>query len=221
MARKARAYQLSEFLIYHVLNRGILGQKIFQDEYDYKNFLNILVRYKQKYSFLVYHWCLMENHYHLVMKFLNPKHLTKAIGAIQQVYVKIFHKKYLTAGRFFQSRFKSQAIESSSYLLSCGRYVELNPVRAGIVDVPWKWKYSSCDFYVFGRKDNITSLDPEWEDKGREQNYKEWLMDSKAKQEEEIFRSSTNIIGGRNFSSKLELSKGRIYPKGRGRPKYK
>lgn len=219
MPRKPRYLQTSKLLIYHVLNRGILCQDIFKDKLDYINFLDILKKYKKRYLLTFYHWCLMPNHYHLVMKFLNPNHLSKAIGGIQQAYAKKYHKRYSTAGRFFQSRFKSQVIESKTYLLASGRYVERNPTRAKLVEKPWDWRFSSCKYYVYGNKDGITSTDPEWKNNPDKKDYKEWLLDNKAEQEEKIFKSNASIIGSNLFKTKFEKKDGRVYPRQTGRHK--
>jgi putative transposase len=100
------------------------------------------------------------------MELVNSKDLNKIIGAIQQIHTRYYHKRYQTAGQLFQSRFKSQAIENSNYLLSCGRYIELNPKRANLVQIPWEWRWSSAQYYALGQKDEITEDDPEWISRG-------------------------------------------------------
>ncbi|MBU1262841.1 transposase, partial [bacterium] len=118
-----------------MINRGVIRQTIFHDEEDMKRFISLIKRYQEKFSFKVYHWCLMNNHYHLLIELANSKDLNKIMGAIQQIYAVYHHKRYQTAGQLFQSRFKSQAIEKSNYLLACGRYIERNPLRANLVRV--------------------------------------------------------------------------------------
>jgi len=86
------------------------------------------------------------------------------VGGWQHVYAVRYHRKYQTAGRLFQGRFKSQAIEKERYLLACGRYVEQNPVRAGLCAHAWHWPWSSAGFYAEGKRDALTVLDPLWQD---------------------------------------------------------
>jgi putative transposase len=159
----------------------------------------------------------MPNHYHLVGEFPPPGKLSKIIGACQQIYAAYYHRKYQTAGRLFQNRFKSQAIEKERYLLSCGRYAELNPVRAKLVKYPWDWKWSSAGYYVNGINDDITTADPEWRDKDAA-TYKRWLSDwEAAEKEREIFFSSNNIIGSQEFKRIFTIEEGRAKPMLRGK----
>jgi len=219
MPRIARKHQIESSCIFHLLNRGILRQVIFHDDSDISYFLNILKNYKQKSHFLVYHWCIMPNHYHLVAEFFQPLLISKIIGACQQIYVLYYHRKYKTAGRLFQNRFKSQAIEKKQYLLACGRYVELNPVRAKLVESAWAWKWSSARFYVNNEIDSIISPDPEWQETPS-LIYKQWLLDAHmVDAEQKMFASSQNIIGSQSFRKSLVVEGGHARPKQKGRPK--
>lgn len=218
MPRIARQYQTEKSYIFHILNRGILCQPIFHDDQDTSYFLKVIKRYQQKIPFLAYHWCIMSNHYHLVAELSKPSLISKIVGACQQIYALYYHRKYHTAGKLFQNRFKSQAIEKESYLFSCGRYVELNPVRARLVEFAWDWKWSSARFYTAGQNDDITSPDPEWKGKSA-QEYKKWLSDSNTAQKEQgIFSSSRTIIGSDNFRDKFAVQQGCPKPKKRGGP---
>lgn len=221
MPRKARQYQTEKSFIFHIINRGILRQDIFHDAQDNSYFLKTLSRYKQTHAFSIYHWCLIPNHYHLVAEFSQPNIISKIIGACQQIYVLYYHRKYRTAGKLFQNRFKSQAIEKAQYLFACGRYVELNPVRAKLAKNAWDWQWSSAKFYVNGEADDLTTVDPEWKDSDT-QSYKKWLLDFQAAEvENEIFSSSKSIIGGENFKRRLIMEDGHPRSKPFGRPRKK
>lgn len=198
-----------------------MRQEIFHDDKDVSAFLNIIKRYKQKSDFRVYHWCVMPNHYHLLLQFSNGNFLSKTIGALQQIYASYYHKKYSTAGKLFQNRFKSQAIEKDSYLLSCGRYIELNPVRAALTKYPWEWRWSSAPYYVHQAKDEIISVNEEFKDFYANMNkYKEWLLEREASETEaEIFKSSINAIGSADFRKRHSLDNGHAMLRKRGRPK--
>lgn len=215
MARKPRSFQTQQSLVFHVLNRGILKQPIFHNEEDYADFLKVLKRYLDGRAAIVYHWCLMPNHYHIVTELPSPATLSKLIGGVQQVYAARYHFRHNTAGRLFQNRFKSQAIEKDTYLLACGRYIERNPARAGLVDKPWDWPWSSAAFYAEGTVDTITTPDPIWKGKyGGE--YKEWLL-LNCVSEENLLRSSTLIIGRQAFQKQFVERKGRLAFDRRGR----
>jgi putative transposase len=217
VARKARLYQLEQSLVYHVINRGIICQAIFHSQEDVGQFISLLRRYQKRFHFKVYHWCIMHNHYHLVLELQESTELSKIIGAIQQLYALYHHKRYQTAGQLFQGRFKSQAIEKANYLLACARYVERNPLRAGLVKLPWEWPWSSACYYILKKEDGITQTDPEWN--ADSDAYKKWLLsEEKAKEEEKVFRSSKEAIGSEWFLKRLAKVAGRLYLKGRGRP---
>ena len=212
-----RQQQAQKSLVFHVINRGILKQDIFHGNEDFSAFGRAVKRYTQEWEVTVYHWCFMTNHYHMVMEIPNPQGLSKIVGGWQQVYTRGYHKRHGTAGRLFQGRFKSQAIEKDSYLLACGRYVEQNPVRAGICLKPWGWAWSSARYYVDGQEDPLTSMDPLWKGKTRE-SYKTWLEDVR-EDEIEVFASGADIIGSAAFGGSLALKDGRICStKKRGRP---
>lgn len=221
MPRQPRQNLISRSQVFHVINRGILRQEIFHDDDDVFCFLNIIKRYKEKANFKVYHWCIMPNHYHLLIELCEGLLLSKVIGACQQIYASYYHRKYSTAGKLFQNRFKSQAIEKDTYLLSCARYIELNPVRAGLVEYPWEWKWSSVLYYALRLKDEIISINEEFKDFYTDAGkYKEWLLDrQQSESEENVFKSSINIIGCDNFRKRHSLYNGHAILIKRGRPK--
>jgi len=164
MARTPRHHQIEKSVIFHVVNRGILKQTIFHDHGDLSTFVACVSRYVARAGACVYHWCLIPNHYHMVIELPWPAGLSRMVGGWQHVYAVRYHRKYQTAGRLFQGRFKSQAIEKERYLLACGRYVEQNPVRAGLCAHAWHWPWSSAGFYAEGKRDALTVLDPLWQD---------------------------------------------------------
>ncbi len=215
MARTSRSIQLRKSITFHVLNRGVLKQPIFHDEKDYSLFLKILQRYISKLNAKVYHWCLMPNHYHIVIEPASAEVLSKLIGGVQQVYAMKYHRRYSTAGRLFQCRFKSQAIDKYTYLLACGRYVERNPVRAGLCQNAWEWAWSSVSFYTKGKLDSVTSPDPTLKEKSREQ-YIEWLR-QECQAEENMLRSNKEIVGSDAFQNELVRKHGRLIQHRRGR----
>lgn len=142
--------------IFHILTRGNNRQDVFRDEIDYQKYLEILERYKEKYQFKIYHYVLMKNHVHLV---LEPQEeggsLAEIMKGINLSYAQHYKRKYNHIGHFWQDRFKSILISRDQYLLACGSYVELNPVRAGIVRAPRDYRWSSYRAYAYGKKDSL------------------------------------------------------------------
>ncbi|MCA0971430.1 transposase [Halobacillus litoralis] len=132
--------------IYHVILRGANKQEIFHDEADKIHFLNIIVKCKNKTSIQVFAWCLMDNHVHLVIKedAEDISHVMKRIGVS---YAGYYNRTYETTGHLFQDRFRSEEVEDPRYLMRVVRYIHQNPVKAGIVNSPDKFEWSSCRNY--------------------------------------------------------------------------
>ena len=215
MPRTPRSFQTTRALIFHVVNRGILRQTIFHDGRDFQAFLHCLRRYAQPPQAKVYHWCLMPNHYHVVVELTEAARLSTLVAGWQQVYAAGYHHRHETAGRLFQGRFKSQAIDRDQYLLACGRYVERNPVRAGLCAEAWLWPWSSARFYVDQHDDALTACDPLW-DREQADRYRAWLMEAEGEKDRE-FRSSAEALGDPEFTVRLHHRAGRWTLRGRGR----
>ena len=130
--------------VYHVLTRGNNKQDIFVDEEDFKKYIDILWKYKAKYLYKLYYYVLMTNHVHLVIETAEDGgNLSQIMKGINLSYAQHYKKKYKYTGHFWQDRFKSIIISKDKYLLACGSYVELNPVRAGMVKDPKDYSWSS------------------------------------------------------------------------------
>ncbi len=221
MSRISRKNQVEESLTYHIFNRGNAKLEVFHDDCDYQYFLKIIMKYKGLYNFEIFHWVLMFNHFHFVLAMKVPKLLSKCIGGILQSYTQYHHKRWDSAGKLWQGRFKSQAIQKENYLYRCGRYIERNPLRAGIVQYPWEYKWSSCSLYAGGGKedDGITTIDPMYEALGETSSekikkYKEWLMEG----EDSVFENMNVSVGGKEFRKNLFRENGRAIIRKWGRP---
>ncbi len=225
IGRIIRKHQLQKSLLYHILNRGNGKNDVFHDEDDFVYFRELLKEYKEEHNFLVYHWVLMNNHFHLVMELAKPEELSGIMAGVLRSYVHYHHRKYKSSGHLWQGRFKSQAIEKELYLLACGRYVERNPVRAKIVKYAWEWSYSSARFYAFGKEDGLTALNPVYEqwDEGKEilrqQRYQEWITIPDEEEEVELFKNADKTVGSEGFLGRLVCVSDRHMPRRKGRPR--
>ena len=154
MPRQAR--EKSESEIYHLMLRGINKQNIFEDEEDKKRFLETLEYYRRKSGYLLYGYCLMNNHIHLLIKEKNES-ISELIKRISSSYVYWYNQKYERCGHLFQERFKSEVVETQAYFLMVLRYIHKNPVKAGITQDASKYLWSSYQDYV--RTSGITDID--------------------------------------------------------------
>jgi len=142
-------------LPFHVLDRGNNRQIIFHDDEDFVYFLKLLKRYKKELKFKLYHFCLMPNHIHFVIEPTIDGSLPKIMMRLTLAYSSFFNKKYRGVGHVWQGRYKSSLIDKEDYFIWCGLYVELNPVRAGLAARPEHWRWSSYNFYAFGKTDPL------------------------------------------------------------------
>nr|WP_226966501.1 transposase [Sulfurimonas sediminis] len=126
---------------YHVLNRGVERRVIFLDDDDYLKFLEIVDESAFTYDFSVYSFCLMSNHYHLLVKTMH-ENLSLLMRQINSRYSIYFNNKYKRVGPLFQGRFKSWFVYDEVYLKSLVKYIELNPTKANIVDEIKKYRWA-------------------------------------------------------------------------------
>jgi len=115
---------------------------IFTDDRDRQCFLSVLSEVAERCRWLVYAYCLMPNHYHLLLE-ITDKNLSSGMRMLNGIYSQRFNKNHMRVGHLLQGRFKSIIVDKESYQLELCRYIVLNPVRAGIASTPEDWKWSS------------------------------------------------------------------------------
>lgn len=165
----------------HIIQRGNNRQKVFREEEDYEKFLSLVERYKIKYAFDLYNYCLMSNHLHFLIKIHCGKELSRAMQGIFQSFRFYYRKKYQYTGYLFQGRYKSKIIDKDAYLLECARYIERNPVRANVVKDPAQYKWTSYLVYARGQKSDIITENPMYtaignNDAERRRSYQEYVL---------------------------------------------
>jgi len=128
--------------VYHVTSRGNARQAIFIDDGDRSGFLNVLSMVVERFNWLCHAYCLMENHYHLLIE-TPDGNLSKGMRELNGVYTQGFNQRYRRVGHLFQGRYKAIIVEKDNHLLSLCRYVVLNPERAGLIKRPEQWRWSS------------------------------------------------------------------------------
>ena len=128
---------------YHILNRGRRGEPIFADTYDYIRFIDLLQDTSEQWNLRVAAYCLMPNHFHLVVKACKGEALSQGMQWFTTTHVRRHHRLRRSSGHVWQGRYKSFAIEGDTHFLTVARYVEGNPVRARLVDTAMDWVWSS------------------------------------------------------------------------------
>ncbi len=128
--------------LYHVTSRGDRREDIFEDDEDRRAFLHTLGQVVDQFNWLCFAWCLMDNHYHLLIQ-TPDGNLSKGMRQLNGVYTQLSNRRHHRVGHLFQGRFKAILVDSDAYLLELARYVVLNPVRADMVKRPENWAWSS------------------------------------------------------------------------------
>jgi putative transposase len=128
--------------LYHLTSRGDRQEDIFLDDTDREEFLSVLGSVVERFGWRVYAYCLMDNHYHLMVE--TPKgNLSKGMRQLNGVYTQRVNRRHARIGHVFQGRFKAILVDKQNYLLELSRYVVLNPVRAKRVKDPGRYRWSS------------------------------------------------------------------------------
>lgn len=136
---------------YHVMNRGRRGEDIFTDRQDFESFLTVLQDSTEMFRFRVSAYCLMSNHYHLLVQ-TPAGNLSRVMRHVNGVYTQRYNRRRKIDGQLFRGRYKSILVDEDSYLLELLRYIHRNPVRAGICASVAEYKWSSHQGYVSAAK---------------------------------------------------------------------
>lgn len=132
---------------YHVINRGNAGEDIFHSIRDREKFLEYLEKAVERFSIIIHTYCLMTNHYHLLIETAQAN-LSFAMQWLNVSYAAYYNKKRQRSGHLFQGRFKSVLVEADEYLKPLSRYIHLNPVKAGMVNSPGEFSWSSYPAFI-------------------------------------------------------------------------
>ena len=145
MVRKKRIWYPGA--TYHVMNRGNRRLSIFADSSDYLQFMDFVLKVKEKYPFKIHALCLMTNHYHLVIETGNIE-LGVIMQRISSTYAENYNRRHNCTGHLFQGRYTACLINDERYFLEVNRYIHLNPVKANMVQEPQDYLYSSYRLFA-------------------------------------------------------------------------
>lgn len=158
MPRFAR--QKNDNAIYHIMVRGNNRENMFFCDDDKVRYLETLKTYKEKFQMLIYAYCLMDNHVHLIID-CNGQDISKIMKGISLSYTQYVNKIYKRCGHLIQDRFKSEIIDTDEYILQASKYIHQNPMRANIVEKVSDYKWSSFNIYG-GKRDAYDIIDNEF-----------------------------------------------------------
>ncbi|HEY7424981.1 MAG TPA: transposase [Gemmataceae bacterium] len=171
---------IADGLVYHALNRGNNRNPVFAAAADYRAFLSALVQTQHRYPFRLYGYCLMPNHFHLLLEPKSGQSISRILQSLTVAHTWRYHRRHGTVGHVWQGRFKSPVVQSDEHALIVLRYLEGNPLRAGMVadlrDYPW----SSYPVHGLGRADGLLAELPCWLEldssaEGRQAYWRSWV----------------------------------------------
>lgn len=144
----------------HVIQRGNNRSPCFAADQDMATYIKYLLAASVKYEISVHAWVLMTNHVHLLVTPGSDNGVSRMMQYLGRLYVRYFNRKYERTGTLWEGRFKSCLIRCETYFLVCQRYIELNPVRAGMVERPDDYRWSSYGINALGRRSALCSPHP-------------------------------------------------------------
>lgn len=226
MARKPR-FTISG-VPQHVIQRGHNRESCFYSKEDYIKYCYTLHEAAEKNGAAIHAYMLMTNHVHILVTPANEHSITHMMQDLGRKYVRYINKTYQRTGTLWEGRFKASLVDSEIYLLTCMRYIEMNPVRAGMVNHPSEYRWSSYHANAFGKENLLITPHPIYTslnkvEEGRQYAYRELFLNDLDKNEIHEIRNALNqelVLGREDFKDKIELMTNRQTRKGKsGRPK--
>lgn len=212
----------------HLIQHGNNRSACFYAEEDYLFYLDNLKLQAEQHGCAVHAWCLMTNHVHLLVTPSKPESASLMMKGLGQRFVQYINRTYDRSGTLWEGRFRSCLLQEEDYVLACYRYIEMNPVRAGMVEHPAEYRWSSYGANAHGLPSAIIEANPLYTQLGE-------TADLRASAYRELFRyqldpglvdqirSATNgnyALGNARFASEVEQALGRRAVRGKaGRPK--
>ena len=177
--------------LYHVTSRGDRREKIYRDDSDRRQWLEVLGSVCDRFNWVVHAYCQMTNHYHLLVETVDGN-LSRGMRQLNGYYTQCFNRRHGLVGHLYQGRYKAILVQKEAYLLELSRYVVLNPVRANMVKHSGEWPWSSYPAMVGETKA------PAWQDT-------DWLLGQFGKQRKRAISAYQRfVMEGKGISSPLE-----------------
>ncbi len=211
----------------HIIQRGNNRSACFFADHDYGCYLDHLEELAEHYTCSIHAYVLMTNHVHLLLTPGRPDGASVLMKHLGQRYVQYVNRVYDRSGTLWEGRFRSSIVQAETYLLRCQRYIELNPVRAGMVDTPGAYPWSSFGANALGQRGELITPHPIFlalgsDDAKRRAAYLELVRDELEPMELEEIRTSVNAgyaLGNERFRKEMAVALGhRAGPGKPGRP---
>jgi putative transposase len=225
MQRRARIKHGGE--PHHIIQRGNNRSACFFSEEDYRFYLESVAAVAARYHCVIHAYMLMTNHVHLLATSQNSEGLPLMMRYLGSRYVRYVNSVYQRSGTLWGGRYKSSVIDSERYLLTCCRYIEFNPVRAGIVATPADYPWSSYGTHANGRPDDLLRehscyLDLGKDNRTRQEAYRALFNDRLDSESLATIRAAVNsglVLDGERFKDQIEAVLSRSVRAGKpGRP---
>jgi putative transposase len=214
----------------HVIQRGVDRRAVFFQPDDYALYRRSLLAAARKYNCRIHAYVLMTNHTHLLITPGHARALPLLMQAMGRTYVQELNKQYARTGTLWEGRYKASLVQDDNHLLICQRYIELNPVRAGMVPAPGAYPWSSYRHNAAGQSDPLITphavyhalaSDPQQ----RQAHYRALFADALTPATLRLIRDTTNacrVLGNDKFKDQIENMLGRsVRPGQGGRPRKK
>ena len=210
----------------HVVQRGVARGICFVDEEDRRIHLGALREASLKHGCAIHAYVLMTNHVHLLATGVVPGAISRMMQAVGRKYVRHFNDRHGRTGTLWEGRYRSSLVDEQRYVLACYRYIELNPVRAGMVRAPEDHPWSSHHFNALGGRDDLLTPHPVYlalgDDRRRTAVYREIVEAGMPSEELDAVRvhlAAQRALGSAEFQAEVATRLGReCTPRRPGRP---
>ena len=225
MPRRARMYLPG--YPYHIFQRGNNREACFVERENYQFYLDLWQECMKRYGVAVHAYCLMTNHVHFLVTPTQPESISRVTRVVGSRYAYYFNQRYKRTGTLWEGRHKSSLVQDDRYFLVCSRYIELNPVAAGLVVKPEAYRWSSYMANAWGWDHNLVHHD-EYLGLGKDKTsrchaYRELFRDRLADREVHLIEEANQYcqpVGDEQFRRQIERKHGiKLGQSSRGRPR--
>jgi putative transposase len=226
MARQGRYFLANQPL--HVIQRGNNREPVFFHADDYRRYSEWLAEVAADHDCTVHAYVLMSNHVHLLVTPGGTNSLPRTIQSLGRLYVRYVNRSYRRTGTLWEGRYRACPIDSDEYFFACCRYIEMNPVRAGMVAHPKDYAWSSYRAHAEGKRDPLAAESPIFRRLGgtaaeRQKAYRGFFKQALEQSFVDALRAATNggwALGNDRFKRKIAKALGRrVAPLSAGRPR--